>query len=161
MRGRDRPCPAIVELIGHRPEQHAIAGAPRVGQGRQPYQVRGGEAVLAPTARPFDVLEDRAVREPCEHDLGACLAKQLQLLRARRIVVDPDQRANVESKASQGEGGVRGGAAEAPAARVPGGDIARSSADHEDTRSRGVGRASGAHRRATRSPDVSCGTIPN
>jgi len=122
VRSRDRG-PTIAELTSDRPQEDGVTAAPGIGKRRHQDRVRNGQAPLAPPVGRLDVLEDRASGEPSELDVDTGVAEHVELLCARGLRVDADERTDVEPEAGQCERAVTHGATKAPAARVLGGDV--------------------------------------
>jgi hypothetical protein len=84
---------------------------------------------LDPSTDTFDVLEDRPVIEADQRDLDACRAEEVELPGVRGCRIDPDERPDTDPKAGQRQGRVRRRAAEAPAARIVGREVAGGGTD--------------------------------
>jgi hypothetical protein len=71
------------------------------------------------------------VLEPRKRDLGAGGPQQIELARFRGDRIDADQRTDTQPKVRQREGRVRRRAAEAPAPRIVGREVAGGGADDQ------------------------------
>jgi hypothetical protein len=111
--------PRVADLAGHGDEQDGVGAVPpgsrKCGDGQR---VRGRNAALAAPLGLLDVLEHGPGVQRRQGQLDASVAQQGQLAGARRRSIDADDGPNVQPETREGEGRIRHGPAEPPAAGV-------------------------------------------
>jgi len=140
--GRHR-CPRRVQLAGDRAEEDGVVPLPAVGERRDLDRIGHLETSLAPTARPLDVLEYRAASETGKADLDTGRAQQRDFAGTRGVRIGTDERPHAQAESHERERPVCHGAAEPPATRIVGGDVARGGA-HDEHRGPRAGAGLGA-----------------
>ena len=128
----DRVGPGVVELPRDGRQDPGRRGPPGERHGDVGQREPRLEAGLDPAARRLDVPEDRAQRQPDAKQGHAGGREQLELVRLVCLRVEADHRGRPNPQARAGQRRVRHAAAQAPAARVVGGDVAAPGAGDHD-----------------------------
>ena len=129
---RDRVRPGVVELPRDGRQDPRRRDPPGERHGHVGQREPRLQARLDPTARRIDVAEDRAQRQPDAKQRDAGSREELELVRLVCLRVQADHRGRPNPQARAGQRRVRHAAAEPPAARIVGGDIAAPGAGDHD-----------------------------
>jgi hypothetical protein len=129
--GRDRG-PFRSELAGDRTEEHGVGIGPTGRERGDRDQVGDLDRELDAPRRPLVVDEDRATPERGDAKVDPGITQGIELGRGGSLRVGTHQSADVQAEVRKRQGGIRHGAADAPAARIAIGQVARGRADDED-----------------------------